>query len=439
MKIQAKAETNSLKNRLIGSVPNIEDGQGTTGSIAGGLLSAGDINDQFSGVSYYGNDYVFNILSWSSAVKETGDKASYDVSFSISIYVPLDNRYGFYGYNLVKEGDILTVYGNESDNDYVEIILNNFTSPTTLSSSLEDSTATATYFARVTVTKGDPGLTVSGDTIVAKNRLYQSNENLSGPSNLISSSLTGSRMYFTWTSPENTFYSRLKIRPANSTSNTEDVKYVDIPGNYINGQTASALTPLIGNGSIKTVFINNAGNNYSTPPELLVVGDGSSATAISFLNSNGSLRIDDYKIVRATYQDASLTLSGPRPTTGAYLLMPNGQQALVEEYEQEDSYYRVYPYTVQGFPSTFSQAEGTSFTNQHIQLHNGVYVNNIGNGYSKAAINIQQLSNNASFYYNPDIWGVLQSGDYYWSVCSIFDEDRKTYSNWSDENLITIS
>ena len=112
---------------------------------------------------------------------------------------------------------------------------------------------------------------------------------------------------------------------------------------------------------------------------------------------------------------------------------------MVQEYEIDDSYYRVYPYNVEGFPSTFSQAEGTSFTNQSVQIHNGVYINNNGSGYSKANINIQQLSNNASFYYNPDIWGVLPSGDYYWSVCSIFDEDRKTYSNWSDENLITIS
>ena len=439
MKIQAKAETSALKSRLLGSSPNIEDGQGSTGSVAGGLLSGGDIDDQFSGISYYSKDFVFDILSWTSAVKSTGDKASYDVSFRITLYVPLDNRYGFYGYKLVKEGDILTIYGNESNNDYVEIILNNFTSPTEISDSAAETLSDITYHARVTVVKGDPGLTVAGDTIVAQNRLFRSTDVGPSPTDLASSSLTGSRAYFSWRSTEGTFYSRLKIRPSSSTFNTSSVKYVDVPGNFINGQTACAITPIIGQNSVVTAVIGNPGNNYSTPPELNIVGDGSSATALSYLNSAGSLRVDDYKIVRATYQDSSLTLAGPRPTTGAYLVLPNGQQAMVQEYEIDDSYYRVYPYNVEGFPSTFSQAEGTSFTNQSVQIHNGVYINNNGSGYSKANINIQQLSNNASFYYNPDIWGVLPSGDYYWSVCSIFDEDRKTYSNWSDENLITIS
>lgn len=439
MKIQAKAETASLKSRLLGSSPNIEDGQGTTGSIAGGLLSGGDIDDQFSGISFYSKDFVFDILSWTSAVKATGDKASYDVSFRITLYVPLENRYGFYGYKLIKEGDILTIYGNVSNNDYVEIILNNFTRATDVSDSAADSFSDITYHARATVVKGDPGLTEVGDTIVARNRLFQSTDVGPSPIDLASSALPGSRAYFSWKSTEGTFYSRLKIRPSTSTFNTTDVKYVDVPGNFINGQTACNITPIIGQYSVKTALINNPGNNYSTPPELIIVGDGTSATAITYLNTNGSLRVDEYKIVKATYQDSSLTLAGPRPTTGAYLVMPNGQQAMVQEYEIDDSYYRVYPYNVEGFPSTFSQAEGTSFTNQSVQIHNGVYINNNGSGYSKANINIQQLSNNASFYYNPDIWGVLPSGDYYWSVCSIFDEDRKTYSNWSDENLITIS
>ena len=44
----------------------------------------------------------------------------------------------------------------------------------------------------------------------------------------------------------------------------------------INGQDAQ-LTPIISNGSIVEVIVNNGGSNYNSPPEIQIIGDGRSA------------------------------------------------------------------------------------------------------------------------------------------------------------------
>lgn len=71
--------------------------------------------------------------------------------------------------------------------------------------------------------------------------------------------------------------------------NAEIVNFEANPVIKIQDYTAPELKPVIIDGRIKEVIIDNAGSGYTSPPNIIVGGVGSGAKLVSSLNSNGGI------------------------------------------------------------------------------------------------------------------------------------------------------
>ena len=66
------------------------------------------------------------------------------------------------------------------------------------------------------------------------------------------------------------------------------INYIRKPNITLSTGSDAQLTPIINNGQISEVLVNNAGKNYKSPPDLQIIGDGFGAVLVPVI-SNGQL------------------------------------------------------------------------------------------------------------------------------------------------------
>jgi len=435
----------------------IEDGNSSNdipqGYLATSEIDAAGYDGAFSG-------YINEIIS---ERPRTGN----DNYFKIKVVYQVDDyRNGWFGSNLIKEGDPFMIDALpiiSSFNPLRGYIVNviNFTEYKGSQIVYE-----CIYELLCCITEGDlailnpsnityfaPGYAIPGYTITGQrfnvNRRIFNYENLDAPNNLQSTFVNGKNVFF-WNDPTNTAVAyKLSLRLENNTQKN----IFNVVGNSptFNGE----LQPLLSYTNpdqLGAVKIVNPGYSFSAETKApVLVTTGTPPQINMLMNKCGAVDITEWIILD------SISLSTHSTVLRIKLVGKNPEQGLSSLFQPGGSYYtdfqhpdigdsyttsgtlvdgNVYDVDFQLFESAppIFHSGAPELIGKKIKIHTGIGISNRGSGLTKPPKVVYDKYLTTAKY--ALFWPF--AGTYYWSVASIFDCNQKTFSEWSQEEKLII-
>ena len=435
--------------------PSIEDGNVPAGELQGKIFTS-----EITLADDYSISYIAALSFAPTAnLRETGTLNTYTfvITYTATLEPAPATNPGFFGSNIIKEGDPFTVKSPSSINahDWVRGYISKINN---VSFTVLGSVYTYTYTLSCTVTQGQPLDMKAGDRFSWNRQLYQDPSTFNDanpPINLsVSYDKNTSDLYFYW-----------------DDANQESRKYrimareVDDPSNYfiyyVNGLEQNpdvSLTPFLGGGTITTIKINKPVNNIASPKMLDIKGAGSGALAVMYPGSDGSLTINEFTVYDATvgtndiyvYSDKPITKyfgnkDWPTPNLFSYIdglpVLLGTSDFYVDNYTQvnpgNNRYLKLDVRRADGGLINITPAWRSSILNTKVSTHDGVLKVSGGSYIGKIIASPKKTSDRARFYADPAIFGAFLPGTMWaFSVSAIYDEINKLYTEWSTEEYI---
>lgn len=425
------------------SVPPIEDGNAPSGVINQGFIYTSESIDS----DYYDTEYSSPVLSVTSRRSSTNVGYVYELVVEYTAKeAPAANTPGLYGSNLIKKGDFFTVTSLNDSHSYVRGAVVDILD-ISVSGPVAD-VYTYEYNLLCNISEGDALLIESGDNFVWKRRIFtdKSNESIKAYPTELLSTLRSDGIYFRWVDPTgHSFKYNLRVREENQ-SDGGGIRYFKAPGISANGDGAMLLTPFLGTtgsylNTITTVKIQNGGSLYSVDPTVDIIGTGTGASVICFLDDNGSLRKETYRIYDTDYITGTIRMETKypdySPSISAYVENLSDDVCIKTATDLGYGKWEITLIKTTGEDYTFASSYADSIIDKELTVHTGILVSNGGTDYRRTAYANIKKYDAEDIYFIPT--GTLLSGGYYWSVCSIFSQDNKKYSEWTPESYININ
>jgi hypothetical protein len=424
-------------------VPPVEEGNTPASAQNQGYIYTAESIDP----AYYNTEYSASILSKASKIKETGAAWAYEIVLQYTAKEgPTATNPGLYGSNLFKEGDFFTITSFNDNHDYIRGIIIDIIDISTTGPIAD--TYTYEYTLLCNINEGDPNQIEVNDNFVWKRRIFTDARNDSSfqkPINLLATQKTDG-LYFRWEDPTDlAFKFNLRIREEYE-SDGSGITYFKVPGIKANGNNEISVSPFIGTtGSnfqkITSAKIANQGDVYSVNPSFTIIGTGTGASFNTLLDDSGSLRKDTYRIYETDYLTGTIKIISKNdvitPTIGLYVENLSEDVAIKTVTSINYGEFAITLIKTNGEDYSFSSTYGDSIIDNELKIHVGIKLLSGGNNYKKTATAIIKKYEEEDIYFIPN--GVLSTGTYYWSVCSIFDENNKTYTEWTAERQLVVA
>jgi hypothetical protein len=439
--------------------PSIEDG-----NVPGGELQGKIFTSEITSADDYSVSYSAVLVDIPTAnLRETGtlNVFSFTVRYqAVQEPSPATNP-GFFGSNLIKEGDPFLV--KSATHDWVRGYVSNVVD---VQVSNVGFIYSYIYTLSCTVTQGNPLEMKINDVFGWNRQIYQDPSTFNNavpPINFSSSYDRNTQdIYFYWddVNQESRKY-RIMVR---DTSNPSNYFFY-----YVKGKTQNpviSIKPFLLGGGVATYKILNPGVDAANVKSLVIKGNGSGAFAYTSLDNDGSLRFDEFivydvnvgtnqiyvyanKTVSFTTQTSFVYNDWPTPYLRSYAenLPAHTPSSGTDYYVSGNS--QVYPgnnrYFVlnltdanTGSNPMFSLAWKNQVLNTKIKLHTGIRTVTTGTGYSgKAVASAKESLSRARFYVDPDLFSSFPTGSTWaFSVSAIYDEINKLYTEWTPEEYI---
>lgn len=440
--------------------PSVEDGNAPAGDAKQGKIYTSEIGN----TAGYDADYSASITDVKSTVYTTGTNFIYDIDMTyVAVFQSITaTDPGYYGSNLFKAGEAFVIKGQA--NDWVRGYIASIKSIVTTLGPLPNE---VTFDIRLacTVIQGDPKVITVNDKFLWKRQMYQDESTFKDayvPINLSATvDSTSGKGYFYWddVNQESRKYI-LSLRDVSSTTNPTPSLF------FINGKTPNPETKIKAfnaGSTITTYKILDKGEPGSSRKQLTIKGSGTGEIASSIRGADGRLLTNDYIIYDAivgtnniyVYSEAPISNQGvvfyPAPVQpGTYI---DGLPSLGNTTDFYVNGVAIPP----GVPTTgrylnldlFDASTGVaivitpawrdSLLNTKAVTHDGVTQNTVGTGYAgKVIVAEEVIPTRTRWFYDPVIYGTLSSGSYAWTVCAIYDEINKLYTEWAPEEYISI-
>lgn len=432
--------TTNLDRYLV--VPPVEDGNAPSGVINQGFIYTAESIDDF----YYDTEYSSPVLSVTSRRSSTNVGYVYEIVVEYTAKeAPTANTPGLYGSNLIKKGDFFTVTSLNDSHSYVRGAVVDVLD-VTVSGPVAD-VYTYEYNLLCNISDGDALLIEAGDNFVWKRRIFTdaANEPIKAyPTDLLAT-LRSDGVYFRWIDQTGDSYKyNLRVREEKQ-SDGGGITYFKAPGVRANGNGAITLLPFLGTTgayfkTITTVKIIDAGAQYSVNPTIRIVGTGTGASLSCVLDDSGSIKKETYRVYEADYTTGEISITTKNPTyepfTSAYVENLSEDVCVDSVTNLGDGNWTITLIKTSGDAYTFNSSYADSLIDKELTVHTGILVINGGNDYRRTAYTDVKKFSDEDIYYIPA--GSLTAGGYYWSVCSIFSQDNKTYSEWTPESYIKV-
>lgn len=444
--------------------PSVEDGNAPADDIKQGKIYTSEVGT----AAGYDVDYSADITNIKSTVYTTGTNFIYDIDIqyvatfqSVTATDP-----GFYGSNLFKAGETFVIKGQANDwvRGYIASINEitpTITSPTQITFDVKIS---------CTVIQGDPTATSVNDKFLWKRQIYQDESTFNEafvPVNLSATfDKTTNKGYFYWDDINQE--SRKYILSLRNTASTG----IPVPTLInVNGIVANPSTSFttFAVGGINAVKILNTGEPGNSNKSLIIKGTGSGAVGFTKRDANGKLLINEFTLYDAVvggntiyvYSDEPTSITGNQSYANSATQYPDpNYNTYVEGLPPLTFVTDYYVFTkgvppgkpttgryialglnsaTSGAPITITASWRNSMLNKKIKTHDGVLLALTGTGYTgKTVVTEEQIPARTRWHYDPAIYGALASGTYAWTVCAIYDEINKLYTEWAPEEYITI-
>jgi len=396
--------------------------------------------------SYYDTEYNSQILSKESKIRQTGAAWAYEIvlQYTAKEGATATNP-GLYGSNLLKEGDFFTITSFNDNHDYIRGIIVDIVN--ILVTGPVADIYTYEYTLLCNINEGDPNQIEVNDNFVWKRRVFTDAKNdssLQKPINLLATQKTDG-IYFRWEDPTDlAFKFNLRVREEYE-SDGSGISYFKAPGVKANGNGEILILPFIGaTGTyyqeITSAKIASSGDLYSVNPIITIVGTGTGASFSSALDDSGSLRKETYRVYDTDYTTGSISIITDHVLTslgaGFYVENLSEDVAIKTATYLGNNRYTITLIKTNGEDYTFTSSYGDSIVNSKLIFHTGIKLLNGGSNYKKTATALLKKYEDVDIYFIPN--GVLTSGSYYWSVCSIFDENNKIFTEWTPEIQLTV-
>jgi len=438
-----------LQKNLISNLEENAIEDGNTDLTSQGVIYTSEINE----TDYYEYAYEALVTQVIPDKNRTGTDNVY--RFILKYEIENSTTAAVYGKNLIKSGDPFTIINDNSIYDF------NYIKGSVLSINEVNETGTfpieIIYDLTCSITEGNPAnLALSGGQIFKNNRRIYTEEAYVMPTNLYSTySYEDNKIYFYWDDISQLAVSyRLQLRSENNLN-----KYIyEVNGNGL--EFTGKLTPLLftANGNypsniLTTLKIEDPGNYMSfNKYEPTFLTTGAPPIAYVYTNNCGQIEITDWVILDViSYTDYTLELliqnNGIEVKTE--LASANGglrnlQYVSIDGIENDFIVNSVTPtgnfYTLELLSKnelTYINLNSALFNlyKKEMQIHTGIYITNPGSNLTKPpVISYEKYPVNSRYY----VINGFTPGTYYWSVCSLYDCDKKIYSEWSPEEMLII-
>lgn len=453
MKQDNRNRVSSIQKNLDNSlqVNPIEDGNTPVNDPRQGYMYTAEIDN-----SDYEQAYKFDVQGIMSLKTTTGNNNYYQLTVKFRMYDQLSNS-DWFGSNILKAGDPFTLIPliggplNVNQFNWVKgsiIQVQNITI-TTVSGPEHIVRANLLCSFSEGLSKDLPqGYDNDGfATMLTTRRIFAEHTNPS-PSNLISAVNKSSQtINFYWDDlTSNAVSYRVNLRLSNNTQRYTFDVYGDTPN--FNG----SLKPYVRSGVVVSTKITDQGSGWSMENETpnMIVSSNVTAPVIKVHNNQqGQARISKWRIVGNNINTASNFISivvEPLDYNILYdasfvdmndglsdLAFINGETAIGKYNTIIIQYPDGNPY------STLSADEfETRFFNKIIDIHSGVEIISSGSGIIKDPIFEYDKYPTTTKWVLPLSTILSQGPEWYWSVASIFDNDKKIFSEWSQEELLIV-
>jgi hypothetical protein len=431
--------------------PSIEDGNISGDGIKGKILTS-----EISANEGYANDYTASIISVTSAERETGNKFSAYITIEYTVtIVPTATNPGYFGSDIIKENDPFVI--TSLNKDYVRGIISKITN---VSFSSIGFNYTYTYTLLCALNQGDPVFIAAGENFVWKRQMFQDGTtyNEATPPSNISASFNKNTndVYFYWDIVnQNTREHLIQIRESNVSDSPAYINF-KVYGNTANSKTS--IKPFVNDitTDISTFQILSPGEDMNSNRSIDIIGTGSGALWETVLDNNGSLMINEFSVYDAPIGSSSIFIyvretrpeysDYPSPNVNSFIEgLPVlgstknfyvGVKNVISSRQYELEVYDVST----GLPVIITPAWSASVINTKIKTHDGIRKINNGTGYNSTKIraNVKVIPDNVKAYWDSSILGVLPPGQTLmaWKVSSVYDEDNKNYTAWTEEDYI---
>jgi hypothetical protein len=438
--------------------PSVEDGNAPANDIKQGKIYTSEIN----AAAGYDVDYSAAITDVKSTVYTTGTNFIYDIDIqyvatfqSITATDP-----GFYGSNIFKAGEAFVIKGQANDwvRGYIaniNEIIPTITSPTQITFDVK---------LACTVIQGDPMAISVNDKFLWKRQIYQDESTFNEAFVPVNLSATFDKVtqkgYFYWDdiNQESRKYI-LSLRDTSSTGTPSPFLF-NIYGKIGNPNTK--IKVFNAGSTITTYKILDKGEPGNSIKQLVIKGSGTGEEVYTIRDTNGQLLTNEYTVYDAVvganniyvYSDTPIDYQGTviynSPVNGTYIDGLPSLGSATDYYVSGTSFPPGVPTTGRylnldlfdastGLPIVITPAWRNSILNIKAVTHDGVYINNTGTGYTGKVIASEEIiPARTRWFYDPAIYGLLAPGTYAWTVCAIYDEINKLYTEWAPEEYITI-
>lgn len=447
-----------LENNLV--VNPIEDGNTPANSTNQGYLYTSEINDN----SGYEDAYKAQIYSIQQEKELTGNSFYYilEVGYVLENDTPLATPTGFFGSNLIKNGDPFTITTNGGITfnyikGYVVNVIDTYPGTSSWPSEI------IMYKLRIAITEGDLSILATGIPIPTYEGVFCTNrrmfkDNLTqAPVNLNAYVDTQSdKVLFSWVDPTNLAVSyKLRLRSEDTFVNDIFV----VTGN--NPNFIGVLEPILEGGSLKSVKIIEPGysfslanNVYGGSPINVICNDGASFVPLVFLypDNCGSLTIDDWLITDVTNissNQITCVLSKNNNSNSPYAFNYPADTMYVEFGNEIGTGYVITSSLLNDkFSTTIKLLDSISYTlaqakemliGKNIKIHTGVWNTSGSSNITKIKFSYDKYREGTKYFLPKLLFNLIYNpGTYYFSVSSVFDCKQKTYSEWSEEMKFVI-
>jgi hypothetical protein len=263
-------------------------------------------------------------------------------------------------------------------------------------------------------------------------------------------------VYFYWDIVnQNTREHLIQIRESNVSDSPAYINF-KVYGNTANSKTS--IKPFVNDitTDISTFQILSPGEDMNSNRSIDIIGTGSGALWETVLDDNGSLMINEFNVYDAPIGSSSIFIyvretrpeysDYPSPNVNSFIEgLPVlgstknfyvGVKNVISSRQYELEVYDVST----GLPVIITPAWSASVINTKIKTHDGIRKINNGTGYNSTKIraNVKVIPDNVKAYWDSSILGVLPPGQTLmaWKVSSVYDEDNKNYTAWTEEDYI---
>jgi hypothetical protein len=430
-----------LDNNLL--VNPIEDGNTPVEKLNQGVIYTSELEDG------YNNAYEAHILSIASEKTRTGNNNFFKIFLSYEVNSELPN--GWFGNNLLKEGDPFSIVNGSSAIDfnyikgYIVQILDK-------SVATVGQTATYTYTLLCSITAGDVAslLPTGGQIFKTNRRIFSKETQYIPPINLYSTvNESNNRTLFFWEDTTNLGVSyRVRVRSEDlvnyDTVYAANGNHAEFQGNV---EPIMFKPPYGIAGEVTTFKFIDKGIGCSTDEvRPLFITSGTEPSLKFYTDKCGSLltKIGEVKeILNVGINSVELNIKIKEGNllypieTNNFIDLPiesETKNAYVYAITMLNDYYVNVEIIFEDFSfNSYDDAE-RQILNKNVEFHIA-NITSLGLGLTKPPkIYYDKYPTNTKF-----IWPLnLIAGTYYWSVAACYDCNKKTYSEWSPEELLIV-